>query len=298
MEEKISTGFITYDQFHGKHAGSSKIRAKNLIKYWKGSELFTSGREYDTVIYQKAYWKEHARNFKGTKILDICDPDWLGGDHVREMSDLVDGITCPTQEMADFMKQFGKPVRVIKDRHDIEEFKENKIHRGNAKMVLWFGYAQNFHALSDARVLQHLIRLGLKIKYISNTKVSLADDENEINFHGQEKFVKYDNENPTKNNWEMIEADFALLPRSIKVYHRFKSDNRKSTCWLLGLPVAENLEEMERFLSEEARIKEGKEKREYAREEYNVKKSVKEMKEFIDEVRSSNKKANQEINSI
>lgn len=274
MEKEISTGIITYEQWHNKQAGSSKIRGKYLAKYWDEAELFKSGRKYDTVIYQKVYWIDHAKQFKGLKILDICDPDWLAHEPVAEMMQYVDAVTCPTENMANFMKQFGKPVRIIQDRHDLDEFKENKQARKDCKMALWFGYSHNFHTMKNVGC--HLARLGLSLKIVSNSFIQYDEE-------CKEKFIKY-SDDPVKNNWEFLEADLAILPKSVRLQDRFKSNNRKTTCWLIGLPVAETLEELEKLMYYEYRKKEGIEKRIYARENYDVKLSVEEFKQFIKEL--------------
>ena len=64
---------LTFEQFHGrKNLGSSRIRGHWLIDNWDEVELFKQGKKYDFVIYQKAYFIEHAKIFKGIKILDLC----------------------------------------------------------------------------------------------------------------------------------------------------------------------------------------------------------------------------------
>ena len=74
----MKIGILTFEQFHGrKDIGSSRIRAKWVINHWPEAEEFVFGQKYDVVIYQKAYWLEHAQEFKGLKILDICDADFL-----------------------------------------------------------------------------------------------------------------------------------------------------------------------------------------------------------------------------
>jgi len=60
-----------------KDIGSSRIRGEWLANNCGDTEIFIQGKAYDVVIYQKAYWVEHAKLFKGIKILDLCDPDWL-----------------------------------------------------------------------------------------------------------------------------------------------------------------------------------------------------------------------------
>jgi hypothetical protein len=281
VPEKV--GFLTYTRYHGKPAGSTKIRALNLIKYWPNAEEFVSGQRYGAVIFQKTYWVEFARLYRGVKILDICDPDWLSGGNVREMAEAVDGITCPTEALAQVLRQFGKPVRVIADRHDLAEMKEHKTHQGRAQRVIWYGFAHNFRTLKEARVIPHLERLGLDITIISNQPLKLIEGYGAHKSPVKEKFVKYAEEE-WKNNREMLQADIALLPKSTHLEDRFKSDNRKSRCWLLGLPVAEKLPELEALMEGEFRSQMAEQLRDAARITYDCQKSVQEMQAFIHEL--------------
>jgi len=69
----MKIGILTFELYEGrKNIGSSRIRGRWLAKYWKEAELYKSGEDYDVMIYQKAYWVEHAKLFKGVKIFDIC----------------------------------------------------------------------------------------------------------------------------------------------------------------------------------------------------------------------------------
>lgn len=279
-----TVGWVTFDQMNGKTSGSTRIRALNPIKYWPEAEVFVSGRKYDALIFQKAYWTPYAKLFDGVKIFDLCDPDWLDGSfNFREMIDVVDGLTCPTEEMAAFLKQFGKPIRVIPDRHDLESFKQNKQHKGRAKKALWFGFSHNFEP-TMGRIRPYLEKYGLDLKIISNTKVSLAKNWQDREWERHEKYVEWNNNNLEKVNWEMLEADFAILPRSVRLYDKYKSDNKKTHAWLLGLPVVEKADQLERFMDEGERIKEGAEKREFARANFDTKLSVQEYKEFINDL--------------
>ena len=94
----MKIGILTFEQFHGrKNLGSSRIRGHWIIDNWQEAELFKQGQIYNIVIYQKAYFLEHAKVFKGLKILDLCDPDWLHWAYkVKEMIEYCDGITTST----------------------------------------------------------------------------------------------------------------------------------------------------------------------------------------------------------
>lgn len=161
-------GIIGFDQFQGKFdVGSSKIRVDWLINHWPEARRFKQGGDYETVIYQKAYFVDHAKAFKGKKILDMCDPDWIDGQKVIEMIQEVDAITCSSAALADEVKHFtDKPVYFIPDRVDLTVFPEMKEHETTARSVVWFGYAQNFETLTQT--LKPITDMGLELIVVSN----------------------------------------------------------------------------------------------------------------------------------
>jgi len=74
----MNVRFVGFDQWQGKfNIGSSTIRCDWVIKQWPEAKRFKFGENPDCIIYQKAYWIDHMKEYKGIKILDICDPDWL-----------------------------------------------------------------------------------------------------------------------------------------------------------------------------------------------------------------------------
>ena len=86
-------GWVLFGNFHQKKdIGSSRIRGKWVIEHMDAEE-FVQGKKYDTIIFQKTYWKEMARVFKGVKILDICDPDWLDGAEIINFCKDIDAVT-------------------------------------------------------------------------------------------------------------------------------------------------------------------------------------------------------------
>jgi len=87
-------GLLTFEQWYGKEdMGSSRIRGHWIINNWKEAELFKQGEKYDVVIFQKCYWLDYVKAFKGIKILDLCDPDWLDTVPIIDIIDNVDAIT-------------------------------------------------------------------------------------------------------------------------------------------------------------------------------------------------------------
>lgn len=272
-----TVGIVTFENYHQKSdIASSRIRAKWLIKYWEEAEEFVQGKNYDVVIYQKTYWKEHARAFKGMKILDICDPDWLDNFPVKEFADMMDAITVPTEALKEALGKFTKtPVYVVKDRIDFTTLPEPKIHSDDqATKAVWFGYSQNLSVLEPALTL--IQKMGLVLKVVTNATYKSIDCEVES--------VKW---TPETSNKEIQEGDFAILPRPNNRTNRFKSENKEILAIALGLPVAKTAEDIKRFMNPDERNKEVAERRPKVLEEYDVKRSVEEMREIINQFKKS-----------
>ena len=267
-------GIVCFDAYHQqKNTASSRIRGDWLLKYWPEAERFVQGKDYDVVIYQKVYWKEHARNFKGKKILDICDPDWMDGIPVKAIAEEIDAITVPTEALNEAISKFcKKPIYVVKDRIDLETLPAPKVDSGKkAEKAVWFGYAQNMDVLDPA--LMFLGEQGLKLIVVSNR--SLASVECEV------ENVKWEVETA---NEEIQKADFAILPRPENGRSKFKSENKETLANALGLPVAKTADDVRRFMDPEERKKEMAEKYPFVMAEYDVKKSVEEMKKVIESI--------------
>jgi len=264
-----------------KNIGSSKIRSFWVNKYWDESEIFVQGRKYDTVIYQKCYWVEHAKLFKGIKILDLCDPDWLSwGYRIKEMIEEVDGITTSTEELAESIRKFTKkPVKCIPDRVDLEDFKFKKVHEGEAKSVVWFGYSQNSEILKP--VVHFLIKNKLDLIIVSDKNFASFPNQN-INI----SFYKWKGETAYS---DIIKGDIAVNPTSKDGKWKYKSNNKTLISWCLGLPVASSPEDFKKFMSEKSRTKENVKRMKEVKEKWLVEKSVEEYKEFIKYIEKTKK---------
>lgn len=276
---------FTMEMFHAKqNVGSTKIRVHNLIKYWPDFSLYRYGDLPDVMIFQKVYvGKDYKfpKTLPCIKILDIADPDWLEGVPIKETVDAMNAITCPTEPLAEFIRQLtDKPVRVIKDRFDLTEFPSCKIHRGQAKTVVWFGYHHNASALKLA--VQSIERRGLKLKVIADqdpfaSRWASKPSEFENNY----EFVKY---RPDTAYLEIQKADVCVLPKMNRPQDRFKSENKTVIAQLLGLPVATTADELDEFMTAEQRNKAVDTVYDIVRKEYDVNKSIKEYKDLIDEI--------------
>lgn len=282
--EKDMVRFFTFGQFHNKSTtGSTRIRAQQLIKYWDEAELYKYGEKPDTLIFQKVYctpdYKFPKHYDGGLKILDICDPDWLEGHLIKETVDAMDAIVSPTQPIIDFLKQLSDiPMRVIKDRFDLEEFPPPKYHRGKLETVVWFGYKHNAELLKGA---VHSLR-NRKLKLIV-----IAEEDPHIGrwaegFEDYYTFYKYRQDNLYS---QLQEADVCVLPKGSRPRDLFKSENKTVIAQLCGLPVATDADELDALKTPESRNEAVQKVYTKLQQGYDVKKSVEEYKELIDEIK-------------
>jgi len=280
-EIKYKVGLLTFEQFQGKGinwAGSSRIRGRWLVKYWDDAEIFNMGSKYDVVIYQKAYWIDHAKKFTGIKILDLCDPDWMYWQYrVVEMINEVDAVTTSTEALANAIREFtDKPVVCIPDRLDLMFYKERKFHKGPAKWVVWYGYSSNFELLKP--VLLFLKKFNLNLIVIADRGFSLPSSvANSIELRNIPWSID-------TVNRDILEGDIVVNPFSSAGKWKYKSNNKTITAWALGMPVAHDVEDLEKFIDEEERKKEVKERLQEVQEKYDVRLSVVAYKELIEEI--------------
>ncbi len=267
---KLKTGFVLFQDYHQKaNIGSSRIRGKWLIDKMKGAEEFVQGNKYDVIIFQKTYWKEMARQFKGVKILDICDPDWLDGAEVINFIEEMDAVVVPTEIMRKRLSGMTKvPIHIIPDRVNLETLPKLKVHKGRAKSCVWFGYIHNAHVLDGVGF--KVKKNNLLLKIISNGTYNFKECS--------VKNIKWEQETVDA---ELRKADIALLPRMLKGRDEYKSNNKTIHSWAIGLPVATNPKELDLFMDEEERTKECKKRRKEVEEDYDVKLSVKEYETLI-----------------
>lgn len=280
--------FFTFEAYHGKkNIGSTKIRVHNLIKYWSEADLYKYGENPDVLIFQKVYITydyKFPQNFKGIKILDICDPDWKDSPDIfiKETLDAMDAVVTSSQALADYLQQMtDTPCRLIKDRFDLSEFPKPKVHKGRAKKAVWFGYAHNIDTMKFS--VRSLARLGLDLIVISDHDPLAYKWSGDKDY--EEKYTYYKYNHPIYK--QLQEADICILPEGQRPFDYFKSDNKTVIAELCGLPVVKNLEELEIMLDPDARNKHVKENYEKLIKEYDCKNSVKKYKELIDEIRKT-----------
>lgn len=274
----MKCGIVTFEKYLGrKNIGSSKIRGEWLINHWPEAEIFNQGEKYDVVIYQKAYWVEHAKVFNGIKILDICDPDFLSWRYrIIEMIEEVDAITTSTEALVEVFRNFtNKPVLCIPDRVDLEAIPKIKYHKGDAKMVGWYGYSTGFDMVKP--VLFFLKKLNLGLTIISDNGFTLPmgyEDLQLVNLpHSWDTIYE-----------DLLDTDIIVNPKSIKGRFKYKSNNKTILAWALGLPVADNVNDLERFKKEEERRKEQVLRLQEVKDKWDIRLSVSEYQNLISQL--------------
>lgn len=282
LENKLKIGCYCFEKAEQRSfIGSSRIRGEWLVKYWQGAELYKYGETYDVIIYQKAYLPEHAKAFKGIKIFDLCDPDFLHwGYRFIEMINECNAITTSTQELADLIKNYtSKPVVFIPDRHDLEFYKTKKEHKGEAKSVAWFGYSTGFVMLEQ--VLPLLVKNNLELIVIADKPYTMPKS-----YEGKIKVTNYSWSVNTVND-DILKADFVVNPQAKKGKWRFKSNNKTISAYLLNMPVAENAKHLEKLIDEKFRQEEAEKSRLMAEKEYDIKLSVLDYQDLISKLKKN-----------
>lgn len=282
--DKLMVRTFDYSQYHGKNepVGSTFLRVDQLIKYWAQADKYKYGENPGVLIFQKVFSSQDyqfPKHFKGIKILDIADPMWLEGVNVVETAQAMDAVTCPTETLAEYIRQFHTNVIVVPDRFDLQAIPAPKQHTGQAKTVVWFGYSHNSEALKPAIALIEELKLNLLI--ISNddpivNRWGLRDKEEYYTFK------KYKEETIYK---DLQQADFAILPDGLRPEDHFKSNNKTIKAQLAGLPVAKTPEEVREFMGAKNRRKWFDNNYAKIQEEYDVRNSVKQMKEIINTIK-------------
>lgn len=261
--------------------GSSRIRGNWVVKYWDEAEIYQIGKKYEAVIFQKCYWLDFVKEYKGIKILDVCDiEDWNSGKRVKEMIENCDAVTTSTKALQENVQQFtDKPVVLVPDRIDFEEHKKVKQkHEGILREVAWFGYSHNFTILKPC--VPALQKKEIKFKVISDKEFSHA----QINIIPKPWVT-------AEVHKELIKSDAALMPEYNTGKFLYKSNNKTLTCWALKLPVITTPEELEKFKHGDVRQKEAEEKYKLVKEKFDVSLSGIQYKKLIEQIKNDRKKS-------
>jgi hypothetical protein len=287
-----------FQKYHNKKGiGSTTIRVTNLLKYWPEASVYKYGEKPDVMIFQKVYIQGEYRSHRFDlhnmldcpKILDICDPDWLGTGGlnkaclIKETVDAVDAIVTPTEPLAQFIRQLtDKPVRVIKDRFVVDGIGAPRQHTGDAKKVIWYGYSHNADTLRGAvRVIEGM---GLSLTVMADEDPNAHKWANSEKFRDNYTFVKYRDEDFAD---EIQKHDICILPKGSRPIDRFKSENKIIKSQLYGTPVALDQDDLERLVDAKERNIEALKGWSHAKKEYDARLSVSEYRDLIDSLLKS-----------
>jgi len=279
--------YFSFSKYHNKRppTGSTFIRMIQMEKYWSEFKEYTYGENPDVLIFQKVYCSADYKfpaQFEKKKILDICDPDWLIGNAVKETVDAVDAITCSTNRMKEFIEQMtDKPVVVIPDRFDLSVLPEPKEHISNSKKAVWFGYVHNAEAIKYG--IKALEENGIELTVISNEDPFAYKWASNENYKELYTFKKY---NEATIYDDLKEADFAFLPALIRPEYEFKSNNRTIKANLVGLPVVYDSASLNEYSDVKNRKKFVDNHVDEIKVKYDIRNSVEQYKELISEITS------------
>lgn len=284
MVTTATIGIVPFTYFRGnnKPVGSSFLRVDSLVRSNADFEKWQHGKKYESLIFQKAYWKEMMELFEGPMILDICDPDWINnGLDIKKIGSMVHAITCSSPKLTNLLAGYfpGKIVACVPDRLDINYYPEPRpIHVGEAKTVVWFGFIHNAH--ETLATLAPVIREHqLKLKIISNFPYTKEDEIAKL----KPEFYQFEH----ATAYPIIQTgDIVLNPKSTLAFFKYKSNNKSLISWLLGLPVAETAAELELLINADERNKQVRKMSKVVKEEYNINQSAVQYREIINIIKS------------
>jgi hypothetical protein len=272
MNRSPVTGIIPFTLFGAlnKAAGSTFLRAEQLAANSPRFEIWKHGRNYDSLIFQKAYWTEMMEIFEGPKILDLCDTDWSNGSFdIMTTGNLVDAITCSSPELTNLLQSYfpSKLVEHVPDRIDLKQLPSPRPHHtGKAQHALWFGFIPNAYE-TLGQLAGTLRSCGLSLTILADQPYQMNDEIAEL----RPRFIKYDMQTAYR---QIQEADVVLNPRSEKGNFRYKSNNKTIISLALGVPVAHTSGDVERLMDEFNRNNDVTKHAQIIRQEYGIERSV------------------------
>lgn len=274
-------GILSFEQFDNRRydtVGSSRIRARWLLNHWPEAEEFYYGEPYDVVIYQKAYFRQHIKEYTGKKIFDICDKDWPDVVDFVELMEYMDAIVTSTQPLADEIQKMlpEKLVVCIPDRVDFSLVKRIKTEYGSGpiRRAVWYGYFHNFQTVQPA--LPDLANRNIDLTVISDEHpVTIRNFGLEVT---SRPFV------PERLYEDICEHDVVLNPRKTVGKWLLKSNNKTIIAQALGIPVAETLDQLDYLQDPKNRKLEVERAFEHVKKNYDVKQSVDEYRDLINKL--------------
>jgi hypothetical protein len=223
------------------NVASDRIRGEWVMKFCPGMEEWKPGQTYDAVIFHTA--SSAIAVTSGVKLLDVCDPMWTPSiSEFRRRVQTVDGIVAATDELKRLILEIvSKPVRVIGDGHDFGFYgsRDRNLHTRQARIAVWFGYADNSVSVKPLLPVLKSHRLRLKVIAERNPFPGVVGVD----------FCKWNLADFVR---EVSLCDFALLPPT----QSHKTNNKDISALLSGIPVAKTSGDVARFMDPVERQKE------------------------------------------
>lgn len=273
----MNISIVTWQRWNGRKpgsVGSSIIRGDWLVSADPDFKFWKHGEQFDALIVQKVYNKDLLTDFQGPRILDICDPDWLGGGvDIAEYMNLASAVTTSSEALRDTLAPYTKkPVVFIPDRINYEFLPKPKpIQEGRATTAVWYGYAQNFDTLGI--ILDTLADLKMNLLVVSNQSF------NPMNARGVN--IKNVTWEQATAHQEIQRGDIVLNYQPPMGKYLYKSSNKTDIAYALGLPVAKTAEDLERLMDAKEREKDVAVWNLARRAEMDIKNSAREYKNLI-----------------
>lgn len=286
---------------------SSRIRGHALSRYWKkcddnfypsdynwqGNDFYElktqldNLEQYDIVIMNKTYEAELIRKLRsrGQKvILDMCDPDWLEpyySDENRKRKCLntmkeVDVIVVNGKELYKSVKELfpKKPIYIIPDRLDLEWHKPQKEkHNKILKKICWYGYSPNLITLEP--YIKDIIKMGLHLLVISD---KFFENLILIGVKNPKEYISFEKWELETINKLIISCDCVFLGDKLT---KWKSNNRSLTAFALRMPVAFDIEDLDKLKSVDERIKNAEKGYKMVVKDYDSRLSVRDYKRIL-----------------
>lgn len=282
----VQYAILPFSHFNGvnKVVGSSFLRAEGIVNNADDFEIWKHGKKYDGLIFQKVYWKEMMQLFKGPKILDLCDPDWLNGSvNIIEIEKYFDAITCSSNELTDAVKKMfpHKIIIHVPDRLDFNVYPPARAkHNEMVKKLVWFGFIHNAHETLKqfSTVIE---KYDLELTIIADNPYTQKDAIYEL----QPGYLPFNRHTA----YAIIQQhDVVLNPRSAKLSFKYKSNNKSVVSWKLGLPVAETVDQLLTYFELNERIKEVTKKQLLVTQYYNITSSIDQYRSIFEEIKRTN----------
>lgn len=260
--------------YPGMCAAGERIRCTYLAPYLN-ADIYNKTQnleEYNVIIYQKAHTENVlplARKYKHKiQIYDGGEPEWTRHkrDYLKEYFRCMTCVVTPSKSLSDGYSDYYKiDSYVLPDRYDLTQFNEKKIHKNlNYKdiTIVWFGNVPSFQRVEF--MIPYIKRNGFN--FITITSCKVVD-------YGEFVVWRLDD-----SNSHIIRGDIVINPLDALKY---RSTNKTVLSWLLGMPVAETLQDIEKYLDYNKRILESKYRYTYARRYYDIKQSADDYREII-----------------